>query len=128
MSFGNKDIILCHLNIRWYNVCISYINGGNNMPRPKGSKNKPKMNPAADRKEPFSTEGIDQKIADTEAEIKELSRTLKEKKVQLKALQKSRAAAEKLAAKKKAEEEKAAILAAVEASEKSIDEILNFLR
>ena len=105
-----------------------YKRRGDNMPRPKGSKNRPKMNPAAVLKEPFSTEGIDQKIADTEAEIKELSRTLKEKKAMLKALQKSKAAAEKLAAKQKAEEEKAAILAAVESSGKSIDEILDFLR
>ncbi|MBR3309727.1 MAG: hypothetical protein IKG00_07545 [Lachnospiraceae bacterium] len=101
------------------------------MPRKKVIKTEEKPSPRKrikKAKELLTVEGIDNQIAELEAEIKDLNEKLKEKKVALKALQKSKTVAEKAAAKKKAEEDKATILAAVEASGKSVDEVLEFLK
>ena len=92
------------------------------MPRPKGSKNKK----AFEHME--SIENIDERIAATETAIASLTEELKAKKAELKRYQKMREEAERIAAEKKAEEEKAAILAAVEASGKSMEEILELLK
>ena len=92
------------------------------MPRPKGSKNKK----AFEQME--SIENIDERIAATEAAIASLSEELKAKKAELKRYQKMREEAERIAAEKKAEEDRAAILAAVEASGKSVEEILELLK
>ena len=91
------------------------------MPRPKGSKNKK----AFEQME--SIENIDERIAATEAAIASLTEELKAKKAELKRYQKMREEAERIAAEKKAEEDRDAILAAVEASGKSVEEILELL-
>jgi len=88
------------------------------MPRPKGSKNKKLV----------IVENIDEKIAAAEKEIAELTDTLKTKKAYLKELIKAKAESAKIAAAKKAEEDKATILAAVEKSGKSVEEILEMLK
>ena len=88
------------------------------MPRPKGSKNKKTV----------FVENIDEKIAAAEKEIAELTETLKTKKAVLKDLVKAKAENAKIAAAKKAEEDKAAILAAVEKSGKTVEEILEMLK
>ena len=88
------------------------------MPRPKGSKNK----------RPIIVENIDEKIAAAEKEIAELTDTLKAKKAELKELVKAKAESAKIAAAKKAEEDKATILAAVEKSGKTVEEILEMLK
>ena len=98
------------------------------MPRTKGSKNRVKKSVVQEVKDLQTVEGITDKIAEIEAEINELNDSLKKKKLELKALQKAKVVAEKTAAKKKAEEDKAAILAAVEKSGKSVDEVLEFLQ
>ena len=95
------------------------------MPRPKGSKNKPKTVKAVVEEVDVN---FDEKIAAVEAEIRQLSDSLKEKKAELKDLVKARAKAEKLVAERKAEEDKAKIMDALQASGKSIDEILEFLK
>lgn len=95
------------------------------MPRPKGSKNKKTL--AADVSAQSVSE-IDSRIAAVEAEIEELNEKLKARKVELKTLVKEKAKADAAAAAKKAEEDRAAILAAVEASGKSLEEILALLR
>ena len=87
------------------------------MPRPKGSKNKVTL-PA----------NIDEQIATVNAEIGNLTASLKQKKAELKKLMKDKAEADRIAAEKKAEEDKAKILAAVEASGKTVDEILEMLK
>ena len=92
------------------------------MPRPKGSKNKK----AFEQME--SIENIDERIAAAETAIASLSEELKAKKAELKRYQKMKEDAERIAAEKKAEEDKAAILAAVEASGKSVEEILELLK
>ena len=92
------------------------------MPRPKGSKNKK----AFEQME--SIEVIDERIAAAETAIASLTEELKAKKAELKRYQKMREEAERIAAEKKAEEDKAAILAAVEASGKSVEEILDLLK
>ena len=94
------------------------------MPRPKGSHNKPKVNI-----EIIDTvESIDERIAQAEAAIETLTNDLKAKKAELKDLLKLKEHAEHVAAEKKAEEDKKAILAAVAASGKTVDEILELLR
>lgn len=95
------------------------------MPRPKGSKNK---KPTISTEVIENVESIDERIATAEAAIATLTDDLKSKKAELKQLLKRKAEAEAVAAKKKAEEDKAAILASVEASGKSIDEILELLK
>ena len=92
------------------------------MPRPKGSKNKK----AFEQME--SIENIDERIATTEATIASLTEELKAKKAELKQYQKMKEEAERIAAEKKVEEDRAAILAAVEASGKSVEEILELLK
>ena len=92
------------------------------MPRPKGSKNKK----AFEQME--SIENIDERIAATEAAIASLTEELKAKKAELKRYQKMKEEAERIAAEKKAEEDRATILAAVEASGKSVEEILELLK
>ena len=93
------------------------------MPRPKGSRNKKTLAAAAQ-----SASEIDSRIAAVEAEIGELNEKLKARKVELKTLVKEKAKADAAAAAKKAEEDRATILAAVEASGKSLEEILALLR
>ena len=92
------------------------------MPRPKGSKNKKAFEQVE------SIEVIDERIADAETAIASLTEELKAQKAELKRYQKMREEAERIAAEKKAEEDKAAILAAVEASGKSVEEILELLK
>ena len=75
-----------------------------------------------------SIENIDERIAATEAAIASLSEELKAKKAELKRYQKMKEEAERIAAEKKVEEDRAAILAAVEASGKSVEEILELLK
>lgn len=94
------------------------------MPRPKGSKNKKTLAAVSAQ---AATE-IDSRIAAVEAEINELSEKLKARKAELKTLAREKAKADAAAAARKAEEDKAAILAAVEASGKSLDEILALLK
>ena len=89
------------------------------MPRPKGSKNK---------KVTAIVENVDEKIAALETDIEKLTAELKTKKAELKQLAKAKAEAEKAAAARKAEEDKKKLLAAVEQSGKSIDEILELLK
>lgn len=92
------------------------------MPRPKGSKNKKPQIVAN------AIENVDEKITATEAEIATLTGELKAKKAELKKLMKLKEAADRIAAEKKAEEEKAAIMAALAASGKSVDEVIDFLK
>ena len=92
------------------------------MPRPKGSKNKKAFEQVE------SIEVIDERIAAAETAIASLSEELKAKKAELKRYQKMKEDAERIAAEKKAEEDRAAILAAVEASGKSVEEILELLK
>ena len=94
------------------------------MPRPKGSKNKKKIIVTA----ATSVEDINLQIVKLEAEIAELTIALKNKKAELKSLNKARIAAEKQADQMKQEAEKKKILEAVEKSGKSIDEILEMLK
>ena len=93
------------------------------MPRPKGSKNKKSIIP-----ETVAVENIDEMVSTAQAEIEKLAAELKSKKAELKKLLKMQEAQTKAAAAKKAEEDKAAILAAVEASGKSVEEILEMLK
>lgn len=93
------------------------------MPRPKGSKNKKSIIP-----ETVVAENIDEMVSTAQAEIEKLAAELKSKKAELKKLLKMQEAQIKAAAAKKAEEDKAAILAAVEASGKTVDEIITFLK
>lgn len=91
------------------------------MPRPKGSKNKKKTIE-------LSVDNIDEKISSVENEISMLTDQLKAKKAELKNLLKAKEADLAAKAAQKAEEEKAAIIAAVEQSGKSVDEILSMLK
>ena len=89
------------------------------MPRPKGSKNKKSI---------VIVENAEEKIAALEAEIRTLTAELRAKKAELKKLAKAKLEAEKAAAAKKAEEDRQKLLAAVEKSGKSIEEILEMLK
>ena len=92
------------------------------MPRPKGSKNKVRKTAAA------LVENIDEKIEALNGEINQISADLKAKRAELKKLLKvKKDQAEALLA-KQAEENKAAILAAVEKSGKSLEEVLELLK
>ena len=88
------------------------------MPRPKGSRNKAKV----------VVQNVDEKIIAVEAEIVEITANLKAKKLELKKLEKAKAEADKVAAEKKAAEEKAEMLAAIEKSGLSFDEIIDLLK
>ncbi len=92
------------------------------MPRPKGSKNK------ARPVEAMTPEQYAERIAEVSASIQELAASLKAKKAELKNLEKGKAAVDAAAAAKKAEEDHKAILAAVDASGKTVDEILAMLK
>ena len=92
------------------------------MPRPKGSKNKKKI------VQIDSLEVIEAKIAETEQSIERLSAELKAEKLALKELVKTKEIALKAEAEKRAAADKATILAALENSNKSLDEILTFLK
>lgn len=92
------------------------------MGRPKGSKNKKNLIAVE------NIDNIDESIAAAQAEIEKLSNEFKTKKAELKQLLKVKAKADKAAAAKKAETDKASILAAVEASGKSVEEILELLK
>ena len=91
------------------------------MPRTKGSKNKITL-PAVD------TAAIEEKMKELEGELAELGAAAKAKKNELKALAKSKLAAEKAEAAKKAEEGKKAVMDAFEKSGKTVEEILEFLK
>ena len=91
------------------------------MPRPKGSKNK------TSKKAAVPAVNMDETIAALDAEVKQLSADLKAKKAELKKLVKAKKTQEEKLAAKQAEENKAAILAAVEKSGKSLDEVLELL-
>lgn len=91
------------------------------MPRPKGSKNK-KTVVVID-----TVENINEKIIATESEIAVLTEELKAKKKELKELSKAKAEAEKLAIEKKAEEDRIKLMAAVTASGRSVEEIINLI-
>ncbi len=94
------------------------------MPRPKGSKNKVK----AGKKAAVTIENIDEKIGSLESEIQQLSADLKGKKAELKKLLKVKKVQAEAVLAKQAEENKAAILAAVEKSGKSLEEVLELLK
>ena len=94
------------------------------MPRPKGSRNRK----AAGAEAEYSVEQIEAAIAAAEAEIGQLAESLKAKKAELKALISSKEEALRVEAERKAEEDKAKIMAAVQASGKSLEEILEFLK
>ena len=96
------------------------------MPRPKGSKNRVKTAEAVNTV--LAPEEIGKKIEEISAEIDKLGEEIKTKKAELKKLMKAKADMEKAAAEKLAQENKARILAAVEASGKSVDEILELLK
>ena len=93
------------------------------MSRPKGSKNKRTI-----PTDILSVEAYEEKISAVTQEIEELTTTLKARKAELKKLEAGKAEAEKAAAEKKASEDREAILAAVAASGKSVDEILEMLK
>jgi predicted RNase H-like nuclease (RuvC/YqgF family) len=94
------------------------------MARPKGSKNKKTIMAAATS----SPAAIQAQIEAITEEIASLTASIKEKKAHLKKLQKEIILAEKAAEMMKAEKDKAAIMAAIEASGKSVDEILEMLK
>ena len=96
------------------------------MPRPKGSKNKPKNN--VNTEVTLTVDQLNEQIAATEQEITTLTEQLKEKKAALKELTKERATAEKAAAEAKEAEQKAKLLEAVAASGKSIDEVIALIQ
>ena len=96
------------------------------MPRPKGSKNRVKTAEAVNTV--LAPEEIGKKIDEINAEIGKLGEEIKAKKAELKKLMQAKADMEKAAAEKLAQENKARILAAVEASGKSVDEILELLK
>lgn len=73
-------------------------------------------------------ESIDERIADAEKAIEILTNELKSKKAELKALTKLKERAVAAVAAKKAEEDREAILAAVAASGKTVDEIIALLK
>ena len=87
------------------------------MPRPKGSKNKVSF-----------AVPVDERIAAVEQEIEELNAALKAKKKELKALVKAKEEEARIAAEKKAKEDKEKIDAAIAASGKTVEEILELLK
>lgn len=95
------------------------------MPRPKGSKNKPRV-PA--ESVTLTPAAIEEKMNTITAEIESLTAQLKDKKAELKTLAKEKEAAIAAEAATKAEADKAAILEAVAASGKSVEEILELLK
>lgn len=107
------------------------------MPRSKGSKNKKTSSVAAPAIQ--NPEQISEKIVIIEAEIATIGEQLKAKKEELKVLVKEKAKADKAAAKQKAKEEaeaaakkvkeeKMKLWEAFQDSNKSVDEILAYLK
>ena len=89
------------------------------MPRPKGSKNK--------KATELDLEVINAKISSLSEEISELSSSLAAKKKQLTSLKRDRTKAEQFAEVKKENEERNKLMHAIEASGKSVDEVLAML-
>ena len=98
------------------------------MARPKGSKNKKTIAAEVDNQITLSTALIDEQISAVEAEIADLTQTLRSKKAELKTLTKEKVRAEELEARQRAEADKEKLLDAVAKSGKSIDEILELLK
>lgn len=96
------------------------------MPRPKGSKNKPKN--TLNTETTLTVDQLNEQISAAEAEIASLTDQLKTKKAELKALTKEHEAAEKAAAEAKEAEQKAKLLEAVASSGKSIDEVIALIQ
>ena len=88
------------------------------MSRPKGSRNKKTL----------LIENVDERISAVEGEIARLTAEMKTKKSELRALAKAKLTADKAAAARKAEEDRKTILAAAEASGKTVEEILALLQ
>ena len=89
------------------------------MPRPKGSKNKATVR---------TTITSDDQIAALTKEIEDLTAALKAKKKELKAAEKRKAEELKAAAEAKAKEDREKIDAAIAASGKTVEEILELLK
>ena len=73
-------------------------------------------------------ENIEEKIAEVEKELADLTAKAKAKKVELKKLVKAKEQALKVAAEKKAAEDKEKLLKAVADSGKTVEEVLEFLK
>lgn len=95
------------------------------MPRPKGSKNR---KTSVNTEMELTLENICERIAEVEENIEMLANELKSKKAELKELTKLKERAEAAVAAKKAEEDKEAILAAVAASGKTAEEIIEMIK
>ena len=96
------------------------------MPRPKGSKNRVKKAEIKDKI--LAPKDLEKMIIKLTDEVRKLEEETKAKKAELKKLMLIKTDMEKNAERKKAEENKARILAAIEASGKSVDEILDMLK
>ena len=96
------------------------------MPRPKGSKNRVKKSEIKDKI--LGPKDLEEMIIKLTDEIRKLEEETKAKKAELKKLMLIKTDMEKNAERKKAEENKARILAAIEASGKSVEEILDMLK
>ena len=73
-------------------------------------------------------ENIEEKIAEVEKELADLTAKAKAKKVELKKLVKAKEQALKIAAEKKAAEDKEKLMKAVADSGKTVEEVLEFLK
>lgn len=73
-------------------------------------------------------ENIEEKIAEVEKELADLTAKAKAKKVELKKLVKAKEQALKVAAEKKAAEDKEKLMKAVADSGKTVEEVLEFLK
>ena len=73
-------------------------------------------------------ENIEEKIAEVEKELADLTAKAKAKKVELKKLVKAKEQALKIAAEKKAAEDKEKLLKAVADSGKTVEEVLDLLK
>ena len=73
-------------------------------------------------------ENIEEKIAEVEKELADLTAKAKAKKVELKKLVKAKEQALKVAAEKKAAEDKEKLLKAVAESGKTVEEVLDLLK
>ena len=80
------------------------------------------------RKKTSIPENIEQKIAEVEKELADLTAKAKAKKVELKKLVKAKEQALKVAAEKKAAEDKEKLMKAVADSGKTVEEVLEFLK
>ena len=96
------------------------------MPRPKGSKNRVKKSEIKDKI--LAPKDLEKMIIKLTDEVRKLEEETKAKKAELKKLMLIKTDMEKNAERKKAEENKARIMAAIEASGKSVDEILDMLK